>query len=252
MEIVYPPVGIVHITRQIPDLIADRIERATAIRVAVAIQPKAAPHFGTGVVIMSAFAVAALLSETFSLPSSVLLDMLDNAPADTVVIGGTEYTTCLSHATAPGGGMLADVNTGPVRHLARFASQQSGVPFTMRTYTAIQAQPCFRDGLAEVLARPALFEPLFSPSERRLRVRPVCPHCGMVDKTARTVAVQHGSTISSIESGKRHAIGWGRTPRSVAVLLGVEVSELLRICGRCGYRPPDGYQCHWCGMPSGV
>jgi len=55
-------------------------------------------------------------------------------------------------------------------------------------------------------------------------------------------------TISRIESGQRHAIGWGRTPRSVAVLLGVEVSELLRICGRCGYRPPEGYQCHWCGM----
>jgi hypothetical protein len=58
----------------------------------------------------------------------------------------------------------------------------------------------------------------------------------------------HVSAVSRIESGKRHAIGWGRTPRTVAVLLGVEVSELLRICGRCGYRPPEGYQCHWCGM----
>jgi hypothetical protein len=96
----------------------------------------------------------------------------DAAQGRTVVIDGTEYTTCLSHSTAPGGGTLADVNTGPVRHLARWASQQSGVPFTMRTYTAIQAQPCFRDGLAKILARPALFEPLFSPSERRLRVRP--------------------------------------------------------------------------------
>jgi ribosome-binding protein aMBF1 (putative translation factor) len=58
----------------------------------------------------------------------------------------------------------------------------------------------------------------------------------------------HVSAVSRIESGKRHAIGWGRTPRAVAVLLGVEVSELLRTCGRCGYRPPEGYQCHWCGM----
>jgi DNA-binding XRE family transcriptional regulator len=55
------------------------------------------------------------------------------------------------------------------------------------------------------------------------------------------------SAVCRIESGKRHAIGWGRTPRTVAILLGVEVSELLRICARCGYRPPDGYQCHWCG-----
>jgi len=204
MEIVYPPVGIVHITRQIPDLIADRTERAAAIRVAVAMQPKAAPHFGTGVVIMSAFAVAALLSETFTLPSSVLLDMLDNAPADTTVINGTEYTTCLSHAAAPGGGTLADVNTAPVRSLARWASQRSGVPFTLRTYAAIQAQPGFRDGLAQVLTRTGDFEPLFSPSERRLRVRPVCPRCGMVDKTARTVAIQNGDPLAITFTCGRH------------------------------------------------
>jgi hypothetical protein len=191
MEIVYPPVGIVHITRQIPDLIADRTEHATAIRVAVAMQPKAAPHFGTGIVIMSAFAIAALMSEAFSLPASVLLDMLDNAPADTVVIDGIEYTTCLSHADAGDGGTLAEVNTAPVRRLAEWASRRSAVPFTLRTYTAIQAQPGFRDGLAQVLTRPCEFEPLFSPSGRRLRVRPVCSHCGMVDKTARTVTIRH-------------------------------------------------------------
>jgi DNA-binding XRE family transcriptional regulator len=50
------------------------------------------------------------------------------------------------------------------------------------------------------------------------------------------------SAVCRIESGKRHAIGWGRTPRSVAVLLDVEVSELLCICGRCGYWPPEGYR----------
>jgi DNA-binding XRE family transcriptional regulator len=59
----------------------------------------------------------------------------------------------------------------------------------------------------------------------------------------------HVSAVSRIESGQRHAIGWGRTPRSVAAMLGVEVRELLRICEHCGYRPPDGYQCQWCGMP---
>jgi hypothetical protein len=57
------------------------------------------------------------------------------------------------------------------------------------------------------------------------------------------------SAVSRIESGKRHAVGWGRTPRTVAVLLGVEVRELLRVCEHCGYWPPDGYTCAWCGMP---
>jgi DNA-binding XRE family transcriptional regulator len=61
----------------------------------------------------------------------------------------------------------------------------------------------------------------------------------------------HVSAVSRIESGKRHAIGWGRTPRSVAAMLGIEVRELLRVCRHCGYRPPDGCACQWCGMPGG-
>ena len=58
------------------------------------------------------------------------------------------------------------------------------------------------------------------------------------------------SAICRVEGGKRHAIGWGRTPRTVAVLLGVEVRELLRVCGHCGYRPPAGCRCLRCGVLS--
>ena len=92
MEIVYPPVGIAHIIGQIPDLIADRMTTASRIRVACAMQPKAAPHFGTGIVILSAFTLARLFQDTFGKPATVLLDMLDNAPARTTVIDGVEYS----------------------------------------------------------------------------------------------------------------------------------------------------------------
>ncbi|HEY1625513.1 MAG TPA: helix-turn-helix transcriptional regulator, partial [Streptosporangiaceae bacterium] len=83
----------------------------------------------------------------------------------------------------------------------------------------------------------------------RLGIRRIRIERGLtMDQMGELLGVSTG-TISRIESGKRHAIGWGRTPRTVAVLLGVELTELLRICVRCGYRPPDGYQCHRCGMP---
>jgi hypothetical protein len=58
------------------------------------------------------------------------------------------------------------------------------------------------------------------------------------------------SAICRVEGGKRHAIGWGRTPRTVAVLLGVEVRELLRVCEHCAYRPPAGCRCLRCGVLS--
>ena len=190
MEIVYPPVGIAHIIGGIPDLITDRMGTASRVRVACAMQPKAAPHFGTGIVILSAFALARLFQDTFGKPASVLLDILDNAPAQTVVIGGVEYSLCLSHAIN-GVRSAADTNTDPVRRLADWASQQAGTGFAVRRYGQIQAQPEFRRGLADILSRPETFAPLFSPSEHRLRVRPMCPQCGLVDKAARTVQVRH-------------------------------------------------------------
>jgi hypothetical protein len=190
MEIVYPPVGIAHIIDQIPDLIADRMATATQVKVACAMQPKAAPHFGTGIVILTAFALARLFQETFGTPATVLLDMLDNAPAQTIVIDGIEYTLCLSHAI-DGGRSAAEANTEPVRRLAEWASQRAGTRFGLRCYAEIQAQPGFRHGLADILSRPAVFEPLFSPSEHLLRVRPVCPRCGLVDKAVRTIHVRH-------------------------------------------------------------
>lgn len=197
MEIVYPPVGIAHITGQIPDLIADRMTAASRVRVACAMQPKAAPHFGTGIVIMTAFALARLFQDTLAKPATVLLDMLDNAPARTTVIDGIEYTLCLSHAI-DAGRSAAETNTWPVRRLAEWASQRAGTGFGLRGYSQIQAQPGFRHGLADILSRPEVFEPLFSPTEHRLRVRPMCPRCGLVDKVARTVQVRRDSGLSLV------------------------------------------------------
>src|SRR5260370_36543801 len=112
MEIVYPPVGIAHIIGGIPDLITDRMATASRVRDACAMQPKAAPHFGTGIVILTAFALARLFQDTFGKPASVLLDMLDNAPAQTVVLGGVEYSLRLSHAINRVR-RTADTNTDP-------------------------------------------------------------------------------------------------------------------------------------------
>jgi hypothetical protein len=217
MEIVYPPVGIAHITGQIPDLIADRMTAASQVRVACAMQPKAAPHFGTGIVILTAFALARLFQDTFATPATVLLDMLDNAPAQTTTIDGIEYTLCLSHAI-DASRSVAETNTEPVRRLAAWASQRAGTGFGLRRYSQIQAQPGFRHGLADILSRPEVFEPLFSPSERLLRVRPVCPRCGLVDKTARTVQVQHDNGLTLVFRCGHHGSQAARLDDPAAVI----------------------------------
>jgi hypothetical protein len=219
MEVVYPPVGIAHITGQIPDLLADRTAVAARLQVACAMQPKAAPHFGTSVVVMTAFALARLCQNHFGKPAAVLLDMLDNAPARTIIIGDTEYTLCLSHARdSDSDCTLAEINTDPVRQLAAWAAQRAGIGYTLRTYNQIQAQLGFRHGLDDILSCPDVFVPMFSPSEHRLRIRPVCPTCGLVDKTARTVQTRHDNGLTLIYQCGNHGHQTARLDDPAAVI----------------------------------
>ena len=186
MEIVYPPVGIAHIVERIPDLLSDRMDSAANMRIACVMQPKSEPHFGSAVVILSAFALAQLLHANFQKSATVLVDILDNAPGETIFIDGVEYTRCLSHQIEDGWS-VADRYTEPIKRLAHWASDHSQIPVETRRYAQIQAQLGFRQGLVTILSRISVFTPLFSPSEGVLRIRPVCSLCGMVDKAARTV-----------------------------------------------------------------
>lgn len=81
----------------------------------------------------------------------------------------------------------------------------------------------------------------------RLGIRRIRLERGLTMREMGDLLGVHLSAVSRIESGQRHAIGWGRTPRSVAAMLGVSLPELLRVCPRCEYRPEPGYRCERCG-----
>jgi hypothetical protein len=57
----------------------------------------------------------------------------------------------------------------------------------------------------------------------------------------------NASTISRIESGERRFGYLLVNPRVTAALLGISVTDLLRPCQQCGYKPFAGYQCQRCG-----
>jgi hypothetical protein len=86
----------------------------------------------------------------------------------------------------------------------------------------------------------------------RLGIRRIRTERGLSMHAMADLLGVHASAVCRIEGGQRHAVGWGRTHRTVAVLLGVDVRELLRTCEHCGYRPPTDYRCMRCGMPGAV
>lgn len=186
LEVLYPPVGMAHLTEQIEDLFSDRLEDAKGVRAACVMQPKAAPHFGTLVVVMASFATAERLGMRLGLDASVLIDLLDNAPGEAITEDGVEFTRCLTH-TMTGGRPRSEVFSEPIVRLAKIVAGYSGLRFKVRHYREIQQQPAFRSGLREMLVRQKAFLPMMCPSGGALRIRPMCPECGLVDKEARRV-----------------------------------------------------------------
>jgi hypothetical protein len=125
--------------------------------------------------------------------------------------------------------------TEPVRRLADWAAQQAGIGFQFRRYSQIRAQPQFRHGLADILSRPSVFGPLLSPFEHRLRVRPVCPRCGLVDKAARTVQVRQDNGLTLMFRCGYHGSQAARLDDPAAVIdANTPIRTVLRsLCFSC-------------------
>lgn len=183
MKNYYPPIGIAHISDNLSDLVSDRIQNAKMIRIACINQPKTAPHFGTLIVIFTSFLLAKYFKDEFNLPTEVLIDSLENAPANQIVINNVNYTLCLSHSLFKGRD-LAYWNTKLVQNIAKWAAKKSKINFKLRNYREIQAQEYFRIGLQDIIKNKRNFVHIMSPSDLHLKIRPFCKICGLVDKFA--------------------------------------------------------------------
>ena len=187
MQVYYPPVGIAHISHSISDLLEDRLHKAKSLQCAFITQPKPNPHLGTVIVLMVTFAVAKHLQRMFNLRTRVLIDMLDNSPAKTFVQNGKEYSLCLSHSIVADGIPASEYNMRPIFEISNLLEELTGIKYKVRRYKDIQSDLRFREGMIEILRRREEFIPIVSPSERRLRMRPICKKCGLVDKRALSV-----------------------------------------------------------------
>lgn len=186
METIYPPVGIAHITDQLSDLLQDRVTNKAQIKSACIMQPKSDPHFGTMIVVMTTYALAEYLQKEFDAEVQVLVDALENSPYEKFEKNGRLYSLCLSHKMIDGKPASKHFMQ-PVKSLMDWLESETDVEGRIRWYEEIQAQRQFRSGLTEILERKEDFKPIFAPSERHLRIRPVCTKCGIVDKRSESV-----------------------------------------------------------------
>lgn len=190
MELHYPPVGIAHLLNEVTDLFQDRLEKVKKVQVTCISQPKTDPHFGTIIVLLSTFALAKRLSQMYNIQVEVLIDSLENSPAEEIVIKDIVYTKCLSHVIVDDMPM-SEKNLIQIKEIANWASLKSAIPFRVRSYQEIQSDAEFRKGLKHILNNKSSFLSKMSPSEQILKIRPICSVCGLLEKEAKTVNVNY-------------------------------------------------------------
>ena len=95
-QILYPPVVIAHITKDVMDLFAPRVKDKSKVQIHYSTQMNSYPHLGTVLSLMTAFAIGKRLQMTFDMPVRLKFEVLENAPGETKIANELTYTKMLS------------------------------------------------------------------------------------------------------------------------------------------------------------
>jgi len=126
--LVYPPVVIAHIARDLADLYAPRAEGKDLIELHYSAQLNGHPHLGTMTSLATAFATGHYLSEAYGIPAVLKFEALENAPAVEKKVGGSVYNLTywnVYEGTRP----RAEIFMDSFRRLLEYFSQAAGIGY---------------------------------------------------------------------------------------------------------------------------
>lgn len=187
-QLIFAPVGITHLTADNADLIRAAAAGRSRIRVTTAAQLNGVPHLGTVVTMLTVFAFARHAAGVLGLPASVIFDALENAPAEQVSIDGEVYTRNVGDLIDSGDLDPAERTSGFERLLA-WASDRSGTPYEFRPYAVYQGLRPVRECLHMIASRLDNFAPIVAPRDGVIRIRPRCPECRLMQKSAADLTI---------------------------------------------------------------
>ena len=198
-ELIFAPVGIAHLTHDNTDLLRAAARGKQQLRVTTAAQLNGTPHIGTVVTMLSVFAITAHAADTLGLPATVIFDALDNAPAEHITIDGQTYTRTVSDLIDDGQLDRADRISGFER-LLDWAAHRSGIGYEFRPYSTYQGLRPVRACLHTIASRLEEFRPIVAPADGIVRIRPCCPHCRLMEKSAKNLTITAGPDVVHLDS----------------------------------------------------
>jgi hypothetical protein len=198
-ELIFAPVGIAHLTHDNADLLRAAARGKQQLRVTTAAQLNGTPHIGTVVTVLSVFAITAHAADVLNLPSTVIFDALDNAPAEHLEIDGDIYTRTVGDLIDTGHLNRTDRVSGFER-LLNWAATRSDLQYEFRPYSTYQGLPPVRTCLHNIATRLDEFRSIVAPADGIVRIRPRCPYCRLMEKSARSLTIATGPNVVHLDS----------------------------------------------------
>lgn len=193
-EVFYPPVGIVHVTDKISDLIKYKYNGQNKIIINTSAQPNSSPHLGTITTIMSAFALARKLKEDLQVETEVQFDELENSPAETFDYGIYTFYKDQRRSISDNGKSKEENNMRRFNEIFELVSSFSEIPFRIRSYNEFQKNKNVRKAVIHIINDKEYFVKLLFPSSSELHLRTICPICGLGRKTINQLNEEHTKT----------------------------------------------------------
>lgn len=184
----FAPTGIAHLTSTNTDLVRAAARGRARLRVTTAAQLNGHPHLGTVTTIMAVFALTACMADELGLPATIVFDSLENAPAEHVTIDGRHYTRNVEDLI-DNGALDGDERASGFRRLLSWASARSTIRWQERPYATYQELAPVRACLHTIASRQNDFAPVLAPADGRIRIRPRCPRCRLMDKDAHDLTI---------------------------------------------------------------
>lgn len=202
-ELIFAPVGIAHLTSDNTDLLRGAARDAQRLRVTTAAQLNGTPHIGTVVTVLSVFALTAHAADRLDLPTTIVFDALENAPAEQITIDGAVYTRTVGDLIDTGH-LDRDDRVSGFQRLLDWASARADVRYEFRPYSVYQALPPVRECLHTIASRLDEFRPIVAPSDGIVRIRPCCPQCRLMEKSGRNLRITAGDGVVHLDSRCPH------------------------------------------------
>ncbi|MEU7742069.1 hypothetical protein [Nonomuraea sp. NPDC049158] len=187
-SLIFAPVGIAHLTGDNADLLRSAAAGRSQLRITTAAQLNGVPHFGTVITMLTVFAVTAHASQVLNLPAIVIFDALENAPAEHITIDDEDYTRNVGDLI-DAGRLDAGERTAAFERLLAWAADRSGISYEVRPYDAYQGLRPVRECLHHIASRLEDFRPIVAPADGIVRIRPRCPTCKLMRKSAKGLQI---------------------------------------------------------------